>query len=346
MDFDRRSALLSATLLLLAGCAPSASQAVKPKAKKKPGKYRDMAGWQAFKAAHLLPDGRIVDTGNNGISHTEGQGYAMVVAACAGDRAAFDAIHGWAERTLARPYDALFSWRYVPTDPVPVADTNNATDGDMLIAWGLMLAHDRWGDKAYADRAAEIRHAIAAQCIRRQGDRTLLLPGIQGFDKPDRTTINLSYYIWPALDAFHAADPDGPWGAIIRDGEKLVAEGSVGPLDLPTDWTDVPMAGGSVAPAADKSPRFGFDAVRVPLYLMLGGRAKLAQPVGRFWASYLDQGKAVPAWVDVVTGEVAPYPLSPGAYAIVARLLNRDIPAAHQTAPDYYAKVLALLTAM
>jgi endoglucanase len=42
---------------------------------------------------------------------------------------------GWTERTLLRGDVALFAWRYDPRAPNPVADTNNASDGDMLIAW-------------------------------------------------------------------------------------------------------------------------------------------------------------------------------------------------------------------
>ena len=48
--------------------------------------------WPAFKARYMAPEGRIVDTGNGGISHSEGQGYGMLLAEAAGDRAAFDRL--------------------------------------------------------------------------------------------------------------------------------------------------------------------------------------------------------------------------------------------------------------
>lgn len=305
----------------------------------------DLNGWREFKVAHLAADGRIIDHGNGGISHSEGQGYGLLIAEAANDRAAFDLIYAWTETNLARAYDALFSWRYAPSDPVPVSDPNNATDGDILIAWALMRAGNRWRDKHLLERSAEIRSAIAEHCVRRVGSRTLLLPGAAGYDRPDRTTVNMAYYIWPALDLFRQADPASIWGDLIRDGEVLLDEARIGPLALPTDWTDVAPSG-KVTAAVDKPPRFGFDAIRIPLYLMLGGRTAKAASVARYWRSYLDNSKPIPAWIDVVTGEVAPYPLSAGGYAIAARLLKTKAPQIQMPPPDYYSRVLVLLAAL
>ena len=50
--------------------------------------------WEAYKARFLMTDGRIVDTGNKNVSHSEGQGYAMLMAVASNDKAAFDRIWG------------------------------------------------------------------------------------------------------------------------------------------------------------------------------------------------------------------------------------------------------------
>lgn len=329
MDIERR-AFLALSMLMMSGCASAA-----------PKKPVQLAGWDAFKARYLLGDGRIADSGNGGISHSEGQGYAMLLAEITGDRDSFDRLHGWTETTLIRPHEALFSWRFEPGKGV--TDPNNATDGDILIAWALMRAAARWRDARYGDRAKAIRAAIHAHLVRKQGPRTVLLPGLTGFDHAGRTTINLSYYIWPALDAFRKADGADRWAPVILDGEKLLVEARAGPLQLPTDWTDI-GADGHAAPAADKAPRFGFDAIRIPLYLALGNRRAGAETIARFWRSYAEPGKPIPAWVDVKTGEVAPYPLSEGGYALVRRLLGPAAPMRPEAGPaDYYSTVLKLL---
>jgi endoglucanase len=42
--------------------------------------------WSEFRRRYLLPEGRIVDTGNRNVSHSEGQGYAMLAAVQADDQ--------------------------------------------------------------------------------------------------------------------------------------------------------------------------------------------------------------------------------------------------------------------
>ena len=336
MDFDRRSLMLVAMSSMVSGCAkatPSKEHTVR-----KPGP----SDWPAFKAAFVQPDGRIIDNGNGGISHSEGQGYALVLAEAAGDRQAFGRILGWTEKTLARKDLALFSWRYDPRQAVPVSDPNNATDGDILIAWALMRGGARWQDKTLLARAAQIREAIRANLLRQAFGRTLMLPGLAGFEAPGRVTVNLSYYIWPALDLFARADPATEWKALIADGEAMVKLARFGPLGLPADWTDVTGKTG-FAPAMGHDPRFGFDAIRIPLYLMLGNRTALAGQIGHFWQSYVDRGLPVPAWADVVTGEIAPYALSRGGLAVVKRLLGKAGAAPPAPGADYYTRVLEAL---
>ena len=45
--------------------------------------------WKHFHSA-FYDNGRIVDTGNENVSHSEGQGYGMLFAVTAGDKAHFD----------------------------------------------------------------------------------------------------------------------------------------------------------------------------------------------------------------------------------------------------------------
>jgi endoglucanase len=45
--------------------------------------------------------GRVVDTAKGLISHSEGQGYGLLLAVAAGDRSTFDRIWGWTRANLA-----------------------------------------------------------------------------------------------------------------------------------------------------------------------------------------------------------------------------------------------------
>ena len=113
------------------------------------GALADNAQWQAWKARFLTDQGRVVDTANGNMSHSEGQGYGMLLAVAANDRVAFERIWAWTRANLAVRADDLFAWRWEPDKRPAVGDVNNATDGDMLIAWALTEASDFWGEPSY-----------------------------------------------------------------------------------------------------------------------------------------------------------------------------------------------------
>src|SRR5690349_9262515 len=69
------------------------------------------ADWARYRQAFVQDDGRVVDTGNGKVSHTESQGWGLLFAVNAGDREAFDRMWGWTSATLLRKDAALFSWK-------------------------------------------------------------------------------------------------------------------------------------------------------------------------------------------------------------------------------------------
>ncbi|WP_018075644.1 glycosyl hydrolase family 8 [Novosphingobium nitrogenifigens] len=332
MMFDRRFVVAGLFSVMAMACT-------------RPGVSREEGAdsfWTLFRNQFVDASGRVIDSGNGGISHSEGQGYGLLLAVLGGDRSAFQAILNWTEANLARQDVALFSWKYDPRLPNPVSDPNNATDGDLLIGWALAEAARRWGGDAWASRSRSIRTAIRQQLVVERYDRHLLLPGRTGFFTSEAITLNPAYFVWPALDAFAALDGDAVWGAILSDAEKIVREARFGPLQLPCDWIDV-GAGGKIVPAKGRPARFGFDAIRVPLYAVAGRRASLVQPIADFWRSNGAGQIRPPAWIDVVTGEKAPYPLSAGGMAVVRKTLGLA-PPPEALDTDYYSAALQALS--
>lgn len=339
MAVSRRGALLLAGgLIATTACARASHGNAEPMT----GSATASKEWKLYKERFLDASGRIVDNGNGGISHSEGQGYGLAFALWNNDRAAFARILGWTEQVLARKDKALFSWRFDPRLANPVGDPNNATDADIFIAWALANAARRWKTKAYADRSAAIRAAIRTDLVLERYGRLMLLPGLTGFVSPGAVTINASYYVWPAIDMFRRLDGDETWDKVASDGEALLGAARFGPLGLPADWADV-TGYDTVAPAAGRPPRFGYDAIRAPLYAWTGRRKWLAEPVRGYWRDSGAGGHPIPAWRDVVTGETAPYGLSEGGNAVVAKLLGTPAPAVLST--DYYAASLQMLAA-
>ena len=66
-------------------------------------------GWRQYKDRFLTSEGRIVDNANGGISHSEGQGYAMLIAERLNDRPTFEAIWQWTQSNLLVRGDSLAS---------------------------------------------------------------------------------------------------------------------------------------------------------------------------------------------------------------------------------------------
>lgn len=273
--------------------------------------------WQAFCARFLEPDGRVVDNVNGGISHSEGQGWALLCAERAHDRETFDRILAWTRRTLARRGDALFSWRWRPDGTGgQVDDPNNATDGDLMIAWALLRAAQRWPDGDYGGQGVAVARDVLRLLVRQVGEETVLLPGVAGFEQRDHVVLNPSYYAFPAMRALAQAVPDPLWLRLAADGLALLRRARFGRWGLPPDWVALPRGGGRPMPAPGWPPRFSYDAVRVPLYLSwagLGREPAVASAV-RFWQD--PQHARLPAWADLTSDRISPYAASPGIRAI------------------------------
>jgi len=308
----------------------------------------DAAEWHAFAARFLASEGRVVDTANGGISHSEGQGWGMLCAERADDRDRFDQMLSWTRRVLGRGGDSLFAWRFRPENGVE--DTNNATDGDLMIAWALLRAGERWESPNYTEHGTAIARDVLRLLIRQVGDEMVLLPGLRGFEQRDHIVFNPSYYAFPAIRALAKAVPDPRWLVLAGDGIALLRRSRFGRWGLPPDWVALPRGGGRPMPAPGWPARFSYDAVRVPLYLAWAGlgREPAATAAAGFWTD--PRHPRLPAWTDLGSNAISPYQASSGIQAI-ARLATAQASEPLPTlsiggvneARDYYSAILTLL---
>lgn len=322
----------------------------KPEPKVMKGQRLAVEVWQAF-AEKYEEKGRILDKDNQGISHSEGQGYGLLFAEAAGDQQGFERIWRWTQQTLQRP-DGLFSWKFEPCvslDRQCVTDKNNATDAELLIAWALIKADQRWHKPEYLQEATRISQAVAKKLLLLHQGELLLLPGIEGFVKDKVVTVNASYLVFPALEALAEAFPEQPWQKLIKSGRRQLISQGAGVYGLPPDWADHTLNG--FQPSSFFPARYSYDAVRVPLHL-----AWLKQPLVieefkpylSFWAA----NDPVPAWISLAENKQAEYAWSTGMQAIAkfvkARVNNEAIRVAELpklTEDDgYFSWSLVLLT--
>lgn len=306
--------------------------------------------WQTYKQS-FYQDGRVIDTGNGNITHTEGQGYAMLFAIEADDHQTFSELWKWTQRTLARS-DNLFSWKYVPCDTSDkrcIADPNNASDGEVLIAWALLRAERKWGKRyKYGRQAQSIIKKVRETLIIENDEYTLLIPGEYGFINKESLQINLSYWVFPAFEMFYQHTKEPIWRMLNDTGLKLMREARFGQTQLNSDWTI--MTENRLTLDGAISQEYGYNACRIPLHFIWNYKDLDSAP--ELLESYLSlwQTSPVPATVNLVNNEVAEYQYSEGMRAVhytTVNLLNHQdalVLPSIDSDTDYFSASLMLLS--
>ncbi|MEM8664278.1 MAG: glycosyl hydrolase family 8 [Pseudomonadota bacterium] len=275
--------------------------------------------WALFKHRFVTPDGRVVDMENGGISHSESQGYGMLLAVRADDRAAFDKIRDFTFRHMRARSDNLVSWIYDPRANPPVRDRNNASDGDIFIAYALVMAAIKWNERGYLAVAKPIIDDIGRLLLTERGGRTLVRPAAFGFDRGDHTdgpVINLSYYVYSAFPLFEAVASEYPFEAASQSGLSLTLDAVRASRGHAPDWVTL-RNDRAFRPARGFAQRSSYDAVRIPLYMaMAGGVApRYFAPFDRAWNL---SGFRAPKDYDLVSRRTLMVMNDPGYRAIAA----------------------------
>lgn len=302
--------------------------------------------WAAYAERFVAEDGRVVDDANGGISHSEGQGYGLLLAFMAGNRPDFERIWSFTQGELLLRDDGLAAWKWDPDAKPHITDINNASDGDILIAYALTLAGQAWGDQRFVEQARRMAVALGQRAVVEHQGRVLLRPGVTGFDAADRAdgpVVNLSYWVFEAFPALADLAPESDWAALAAGGRSLTAQAAFTDRRLPPDWLSVARV---PVPAAGFPAEFGYNALRIPLYLMRAKDGDM-ELLRRLRDGMTDDGQV--ALVDLGSGAVKER-LSDAGYRIVPALADcvldgTKVPADLATfAPTlYYPSTLHLL---
>lgn len=274
--------------------------------------------WQAYKAAFITDAGRVIDTGNGRISHSEGQGYAMLLAVAANDRPTFDRLWGWTRANLMVRDDQLLAWRWDPARRPAISDMNDASDGDILVAWALTEAAEFWNDVALKVSARRIAVEVGRKLvIYKTKNGAILLPAVSGFaaeERADGPVVNLSYWVYPAFARLPLVAPEIDWRGIVQSGLDALKLARFGADGLPSEW--VSLKDGVAKPADGFPEQFGYNAIRIPLYLAWAGIGERVhyQPFVNWASKY--RGSAI---VDLSGGREAGALREPG-YASIGEL--------------------------
>lgn len=300
------------------------------------GQPSALNAWDHWKAAYLAGNGRVIDDGNGRISHSEGQAYGLLLAQAFGDREAFERIEGWTQTELAIRPDALMAWKWQEGG---AHDLRNASDGDLLRAWALLRATRDSAWHEHDGKAAPIAEDLVTRCLApdpRAPREWLLKPATETPATGASVIVNPSYYMIRALIELGKATGRVELLRTAAHGERLLAD-----ADTLRDWVNVTPQG--IGPPAGLSDHFGWDALRIPLYLFWSGRRDhpaLPHAATRF-ATATARGHV--ATVVSAAGQMVNQSNAAGFLA-VANLAAGKPPAPPKPGQGYYADTLALLS--
>ncbi|WP_417696331.1 glycosyl hydrolase family 8 [Psychromonas sp.] len=270
--------------------------------------------WIAYKE-QFITDGQVIDGENDNLSNSEGQGFALLFAVFSNDRKQFEKIWAWTQQHMQRE-DYLFREQVSSSeqacDKACISSKPNASNGDIIIAWALLAAENKWDRQIYLVEGFRVLDAIKAKLIDKKYGYQLVLPTEKGVDVGDQSEqINLSYWVFPAFNLFSEVTGDPIWAEVYQSGISLMEWARFGRWSLPADW--MILSEDKVTLEGASSSKYGESANRLPLYLMLAGeyQIELTAPFIDFW----DQEK-VPASVDLLTEQVSTLTANSGMQAI------------------------------
>ncbi len=128
--------------------------------------------YDAWKLAYLKNDcGNVgeyyVFSGNGAKNVSEAQGYGMMIAAYfagydSNAQTYFDGLYRFYKAHPSKNNSYLMDWQQISCNDTASNDDDSASDGDVDIAFALLLAHEQWGSNGSIDYLTEAKAIIAA----------------------------------------------------------------------------------------------------------------------------------------------------------------------------------------
>ena len=215
--------------------------------------------YDSWRGRYLKPcNGNLMpSTENASIAKVEAVGFAMVAAAYMGDKEAVDGIWGFYRSKTSSQGCGLMGWQ-VSCDGV--SDSGAATDGDIDVASGLIVAHWQWPNDGYDDHAREVIANLKTMILD-CGGTSALYPGCGG-GRPwgGCNETDISYYSPAFFRYFADISGDDAWSKLAEDTHIIRDNGAHPNTGLVPDWQSTSGTAGS----GSRAGYFGFDAIRAP----------------------------------------------------------------------------------
>jgi endo-1,4-beta-D-glucanase Y len=175
------------------------------------------------------------DVGGSGskrsISISEGHGYGMVITALMAGadpdaKGIFDGMYAFFRDHPSSGSRDLMAWKQVEgCQNVDPRGTSSATDGDMDIAYALLLADGQWGSGGsinYRQEAIKVIGALKDKAVNPRTHTILLGDWVSAGDTQHYYGTRSSDFMLEHLRAYAAATGDAEWTRVADRGYELI----------------------------------------------------------------------------------------------------------------------------
>ena len=301
---------------------------------------------QHFLDTYVEPGGRVRRIDENDDTVSEGQAYALLISLGLDDELRFQTVWSWTQQNLQQR-DGLLAWHWAQGQ---VVDAQPAIDADVLTAYALALASQRFDRPDLLEDAKQVARAVleTATIPAREG-RILVPPWAT-----QRRLVNPSYLVPTAMAGLAHFTGDDEWLQVEHSARLLVNALTEPMPHLPPDWTALGADGSTLLPIAsptDDSPaRTGLDAWRVLLNFAVDCSADGREIAARAWL-FLHEHRDLSAIYDL-TGVAAVDWSHPAALvgaasaaaaagdAVAASALLQQASEMNRSSPSYYGSAL------
>ncbi|MCD9023119.1 beta-glucanase [Cohnella sp. NL03-T5] len=181
-----------------------------------------------------------VATPANAVSCSEGHGYGMMITALMAGydsraKEYFDGLYRFYKAHPSINNSALMAWQQMITSDgniidTPESDSDNgnrsATDGDMDIAYGLLLADKQWGSSGkinYRSEAKAVINAIMAKDINHSQWNLKFGDWVDDSDADYGTATRPSDFMLSHLKVFQKVSGDGNWARVSDKTYRIIS---------------------------------------------------------------------------------------------------------------------------
>lgn len=223
--------------------------------------------YNRWKNTQLRPcDGGIrVIAENPAETKVEAVGFGMLLAAYANDKPTFDGIHKFYNSKRTAQANNMMAWDVTCDD---IADPGSATDGDVDVAFALIVASTLWDDE-YMEAAKEILNIVSSSVIKTctvEGRSIKILgPGYSGIAWGGCGEMDIMYHTPAFFRIFAEVTGNSVWEELANDTYVTLNAGAHPTTGLVPDWQ---TATGTPGPGS-RAGHYGYDACRAPWKLTL-----------------------------------------------------------------------------